>query len=380
MEAQSKMLSSLLEAAVSEQAWPGAVLAVGRRDCDLCLHAVGFHTYERAHVMRNDDVFDLASLTKVIATTTAVQRLVDEGSLGLDELVGDRVSAFVERGLPDLSRRRSVTISHLLTHTSGLPAWLPIYTWGGDSRSRLLRLCETPLLEEPGARVVYSDLGFILLGMVVEAVSGERLDAFFGANVALPLELSSATCYRPDPVLLPRMVPTEQVGDTGERFVHGRVHDENAAALGGVAGHAGLFSCAADLATVARMLLHHGATAQGRFLSRDVVDRFTRAQRFPDGGCKCLGWDSPSGISSGGIHLSDVSYGHTGFTGTSLWIDPVADLFVILLTNAVHPKRECKTPLYFDWRQRVHSAAYDLIGGRPPNPRLRLRERWVGSS
>lgn len=376
MTAHSEALACLLQEAVSEHAWPGAVLAAGRQGGDLTVQASGFHTYEGKRRMRVDDVFDLASLTKVIATTTLVQRLIDAGELALDEHVGDRVPPFVAGGLPNVARRRRVTVAHLLTHTSGLPAWLPLFSWDGDIAARVARLCATPLSSDPGERVVYSDIGFMILGMVVEAATGERLDACFRSLVAAPLGLSSVTCFRADAALLPRIVPTEEAMDAEEGFVHGRVHDENAAALEGVAGHAGLFSCADDLATIARMLLCQGATPSGRFLSSAVVAEFTRCRQFSDGACRCLGWDSPSGLSSGGVYLNDASYGHTGFTGTSLWIDPAADLFVILLTNAVHPRRECKTPAYFDWRQRIHGAAYELIGGRPPNPRLRWRQRW----
>ena len=186
-----------------------------------------------------------------------------------------------------------------------------------------------------------------------------------------------STFYNPSKKKLKRIVPTEIVSGYREGLIHGEVHDENAHKLGGVVGHAGLFSSARDLAVFSQMMLNGGIYGGKRIFKKSTVNQFASRAMVDTNSYRCLGWDSPSGEASGGIYLSDHSYGHTGYTGTSLWIDPDNDLFVILLTNSVHPKRDNKTPNYFDWRQRVHSGVYESLNITKKNPRLFLKERWA---
>jgi len=209
----------------------------------------------------------------------------------------------------------------------------------------------------------------------VESLAGMPLDTFVAKHLFKPLGMST-TYYNPPQGKKRRIVPTEIVSEYRNGLIHGEVHDENAHKLGGVAGHAGLFSTARDLAKFAQCMLQGGIYGNKRIFKEKTVQQFTSRTLVDSSSSRCLGWDSPSGEASGGIYLSDHSFGHTGYTGTSLWIDPTYDLFVILLTNAVHPHRDRKTPKYFDWRQRIHSAVYESLGITEKNPKLILKERW----
>jgi len=173
---------------------------------------------------------------------------------------------------------------------------------------------------------------------------------------------------------LHRIVPTEI--NPNDRLIYGIVHDENAYSIGGVAGHAGLFSTARDLARFSQMMLNGGIYGWKRIFREKTVKEFTERANVIEGSSRCLGWDSPEGEASGGVYLSDSSFGHTGFTGTSLWIDPDNDIIVILLTNAVHPNRKSKSPKYYEWRQRIHSAVYESLGFTEKNPNLKRKSRW----
>jgi CubicO group peptidase (beta-lactamase class C family) len=232
---------------------------------------------------------------------------------------------------------------------------------------------KTKLDTIPGEKVIYSDIGFILLGKIVERVSGKSLDQFVADEIFIPLGMID-TYYNPSEMKLKRIIPTEYSEMEGG-FVRGKVHDENAHSLGGIAGHAGIFSTAADLAIFSQMMLNHGVYNEEKIFSAETIDLFTQTYD-PDDNSRCLGWDASNGASSGGVYLSDNSYGHTGFTGTSLWIDPENDIFVILLTNAIHPHREWKNPKYYDWRQRIHSAVYESLGFTEQNPKLKWRKDW----
>jgi len=333
-------------AAIVQRAFPGAVLAVGREGVLAHLRAFGRLTYdEGAPSVRTDTVYDLASLTKVIATTTAAMILVDEDRLDLAKRVSDFLPAF--RG----GARDQVTVERLLTHSSGLPAHLPLYQEIQGKEAYLARICATELAYAPGTQSVYSDLGVILLGEILERVSGEPLEVFARRRVFDPLGMRD-TLFRPGPALLARIAPTE-IDPWRGRLLRGEVHDENAYALGGIAAHAGLFGTAPDLARFAQMLLYGGVFEQHRVVSRALVERFTRRATVP-GSSRAIGWDTAAvtdkaerssvpgtpAYSSAGSLLSARSFGHTGFTGTSMWMDPERRLFVILLTNRVHPTRE----------------------------------------
>jgi CubicO group peptidase (beta-lactamase class C family) len=321
----------VLERAVADSAFPGGVAVVGSRDGILASYGAG--VLDRTVPVRPDEdtIWDLASLTKVVATTSAMIRLVDEGRIDLD--------APVQRYLPEWTGegKERVTVRHLLTHSSGLPAWRPLYKEAGSPQEAAALVLATPLDTVPGARMVYSDLGIILAGRIIERISGEPLDVFVRRRIFEPLGMTSTT-YRPDSSLVARIAPTE-FDPWRQRQPRGEVHDENAFALGGVAGHAGLFGTARDLARLAQAYLGGGALHGVRFARPETIARFTTRQDSALSN-RAIGWEKPTGTNSAGHLLSSAAFGHTGFTGTSIWIDPERDLFVVLLTNRVNPSRQ----------------------------------------
>lgn len=326
-------LNQLVEEHVKQGCYPGAVLLVARHGRVAYLEAFGYSSlYPHAEKMRVDALFDLASLTKVVATTTVALKLVEEGLMSLDDPVSIYLPAF--SGGP----KNKVRLWHLLTHTSGLPAYAPLFSIL-TSREEVAGYISTLELEyEPGTRVVYSDLGFILLGEILEHVAGESLDRLARELVFKPLGMRD-TMFNPPPELRERAVATEYCRYR-KRVLRGEVHDENAWFMGGVAGHAGLFSTAQDLAIFAQMMLNRGEYGGVRVLSPASVECATRNHTEGLGERRGLGWVLNTRPCSCGDLMSPKAYGHTGFTGVSLWIDPVYDLFVILLTNRVHPTRE----------------------------------------
>jgi CubicO group peptidase (beta-lactamase class C family) len=336
---------AIVEAGVRERAFPGAVLAVGLGGRLAHLRAFGRFSYgPDAPAVATDTIYDLASLTKVVATTTVAMILVDQGRLDLDAHVRDFFPAF--RG----PRKDRVTLRQLLTHSGGVLWWAPLYEDTKGKAAFLERIVGLDLTYEPGTKSVYSDLGIILLGDVLERIGGAPLDELAGRLVFEPLGMKD-TLFRPPPALIPRIAPTERDPWRG-RVLRGEVHDENAFALGGVAPHAGLFSTAPDLARFAQMLLDGGLFEGRRIVSRATIELFTERAGVPHSS-RALGWDTPTdetgrrssvpgapGYSSAGSLVSPRSFGHTGFTGTSVWMDPERGLYVILLTNRVHPTRE----------------------------------------
>ena len=374
--AETSNLVALLNAAVADSAWPGGVL-LAARDGKIFIHeAFGYHTYARQRPTARDDIFDLASITKVVATTSAVMRLVDSGHIRLDDKVVSYLPKFRGPEREQTRLKSSVTIRHLLTHTSGLPPFRLYYRIPGTVENRLDSIYATPLDTPPETRYNYSDIDLILLGRLVERLTGQALDAYVDSAVFGPLGMNS-TCFKPPASLMKRIVPTEVDAEGREGVIHGTVHDGNAFSLGGVAGHAGLFSTAADLAVFSQMMLNKGIYRDSLIFQPETVELFTRRAGLVPGSSRCLGWDSPADEATAGIYASANSFGHNGYTGTSLWIDPDNQIFVILLTNAVHPYREWKYPKYFDWRQRIHSAVYECFSNPVANPDLKLRERWV---
>ena len=321
---------------VAQRAFPGAVVAVGHRGALAHLQAFGSQSYaEDAPAVTTDTLYDLASLTKVIATTTMAMILVDDGRLDLDAPIQDFLPLFAGDG------KAAVTVRQLLTHSSGIDWWAPLYEQLEGQAAYVEQIQAMPLAYAPGTKTLYSDLGLILLGEILERVAGQPLEQFAAERIFEPLGMES-TLYRPGPELLPRIAPTEVDSDWRGRLLHGEVHDENAHALGGVAPHAGLFGTAGDLARLAQMLLNGGVFEHHRIVSAATIAQFTRRAGLLDS-TRALGWDTKSAEgSSAGTLFSPSSFGHTGFTGTSLWIDPERELFVILLTNRVHPTRENK--------------------------------------
>ena len=309
--------------------YPGAAVVVGRKGASVWQKGFGHLDWSRnsADVVPETSIYDLASLTKVVATTTAMMILFDEGRLALDEPVAKHVPEF-SGGWKD-----SVTLRHLLTHRSGLPAGRDLWRVARTPDEARQMVIGTPLECRPGVCYEYSDLGADMLGFVVEAITAKRLDDFLNERVFTPLGMSD-TFFRPADSLRARIAPTEVTPPRGYP-VRGEVHDENAWALGGVAGHAGLFSTAADLSIFAQMMLNGGVYNSVRIVSDSTVQLFTTRAA----GTRALGWDTCDNDGGCGEYMSDHAFGHTGFTGTSLWIDPDREMFVILLTNRVHAAR-----------------------------------------
>lgn len=347
----------LVAQAAADGRIPGAVMMVGRAWGEpVGPVAVGLRSLlPERRPMEPDTLFDMASLTKVMATAAVAMRLIEEGRLRLAAAVVDYLPEFAR---PGDEARRQVRVWHLLTHTSGLPAWRALYEGCADPQGcRPLmerRLMETPLEAPPGARVTYSCLGFILLGLIIERVTGEGLDGVARRLIYEPLGMAS-TLYRPGEALRERCAPTEYCA-LRRRIVQGEVHDENAYFFGGVSGNAGLFSTAADTARFARMMLGRGLFEGRRVLSDAAVQAMTHNHTPHLNEPRGLGWAirGAQHDSSAGDLLSASAYGHTGFTGTSLWIDPVRQLYCILLTNRVHPSRQNEAHLSL--RPAFHNA------------------------
>ena len=341
------LVNRLVQRLVEVGCFPGAVLLVARRGRVAHFKACGYaQLYPERRPMTPDAVFDLASLTKVVATTPIVLRLAEMGELSLDDPVSLYFPAF-----SDGSKKR-VTIWHLLTHTSGLPAYAPLYSLLGRKEEAYGYIAGLNLEYEPGTKVVYSDLGFILLGRIAELVADKPLDELARKLVFEPLGMRE-TAFNPPPELRERAAATEYCR-LRRRIPKGEVHDENTWFMGGVAGHAGLFSTARDLALYAQMWLGMGALGGARVLSPATVELATRNHTQGLNECRGLGWALNCRPCSCGDLMSPRAYGHTGFTGISLWIDPTYELFVILLTNRVHPTRENQCLLRA--RRLIHNA------------------------
>jgi CubicO group peptidase (beta-lactamase class C family) len=327
------MSSSRLEAidrvvqrGISAGGYPGASVVVGRKGATVW--EKGFGKLSWSPVSRAVDaertIYDIASLSKVVGTTTAIMILYDEKKVDLDAPVFRYLPAF-SGGLKD-----QITVRELLTHRSGLPAGRDLWRRAHSPQEARDMVLTTPLEYVPNSSYIYSDLGADLLGMIVEAVSGERLDHFLEHRVFGPLGMRD-TFYRPADSVRYRIAPTEVTPPRGYPL-QGEVHDENAYAMGGIAGHAGLFSTAADLSIFAQMMLSGGTYDGVHIISEPTVALFTRRAA----GHRALGWDTADGDYGSGRYLTERAYGHTGFTGTSIWIDPDREMFVILLTNRVH--------------------------------------------
>ncbi|MEE2765179.1 MAG: glycoside hydrolase family 3 N-terminal domain-containing protein [Candidatus Neomarinimicrobiota bacterium] len=374
--ADVKMLSELMESAIDDDAWPGGVL-LAAKDGQIFYHqGHGYHTYNNKYPVRSSDIFDLASITKVIATTSAVMKLLEQGKLNLDKTVVSYLPEFKGKQSKYVKHKTAITIRHLLTHTSGLPPFKRYYLMDADLGTRLDSVFNTEPINRLRDSTIYSDVGLITLGKLVERISGFSLDELVDSLVFKPLGMNT-TFFNPSKEKLHRIIPTEIVEGYRLGLIHGEVHDENAHSLGGVAGHAGLFSTAKDLSIFSQMMLNKGLYGWTRIFQTQTVELFTTKANVVEESSRCLGWDSPLGEASGGVFLSDSSFGHTGFTGTSLWIDPEHKIIVILLTNAVHPNRQMKSPKYFEWRQRIHSGVYEAVGILGQNPNLKWIKRWV---
>lgn len=340
-------VDAIVERAVAEGNIPGAVLIVGHNGKIVHRKAFGFRSLEPAREpMTLDTVFDLASLTKCIATAPSVMKLVEDGRLRLNDSVATYLPEFAQDG------KRDITVRDLLTHYSGLRPDLDLKSpWSGRDAAFQMAMHERPE-NPPGSQFVYSDINFETLGFLVEKISGEPLNEFAGANIFVPLGMKD-TRFLPPSGWASRIAPTQY--DEQGHMLRGVVHDPTARRMGGVAGHAGLFSTADDLARFAEDMLS-GFTV----LSRTAVEKMSTPQQPPNAPVlRGLGWDIDSPFSSNRGELLPVgSFGHTGFTGTSLWIDPVTDTYIILLTNAVHPHGGKST---VSLREKVATAVVDTL-------------------
>ena len=343
-------------------AFPGAVLAVGRKNSSIIL-PVGRLSYAKdATQVQSNTIYDLASITKVVATTTAAMLLVDRGLLELDRPVGHYLEEFTrpfDIAIDPLwLSRNDVTVRHLLAHTSGLPAYERFFLNARNKSHMLEESFALPLEDLPGRKTVYSDIGFILLGEILELVAKQPLDVFFQTEIASSLAMAD-TQFNPPTAILGRIAPTEQDETFRKRLIRGEVHDENAWVMEGVAGHSGLFGTAEDLSLFCRMMLCEGKISDKQFLQLSTIREFTKYYPAEQGAPRGLGWDKPSEPSASGRYFSASSYGHLGYTGTSLWIDPEKDLFIILLTNRVHPSRE--NEMIKTIRPSVHDAVVEAM-------------------
>jgi beta-N-acetylhexosaminidase len=361
-DAQLKPAFDVIEKAIGDKAFPGATMAVGYRG-KLSLHAFGNLSYAaKSPPVSPDTMYDIASLTKVVVTTTLVEKLVEgdfPSPLNLD--------APIERYLPEWATgpqpdwRRKVTVRNLMTHTSGLPPFKEYWRTSTSKQETLRRIFAEPLEYEPGTKVVYSDLGIILMAEIIQRQTGQPLDQLANEYIFGPLGMRHSM-YKPPKALWPEIAPTEIDNQLRHRLVQGEVHDENAYAIGGVSGHAGVFSTSPDLAAFCQMLLNGGVYAHKRILKRATIAEFTAPQPLAKN-LRTLGWVVPTEGSSSGHYFSAHSYGHTGFTGTTIWIDPDRQLFVVLLTNRVNPTRE--NHKISEVRPAVHDAIMKALGLAP---------------
>lgn len=339
MSGRLKPAYDLLDRAASGGAFPGGVLAVGWNN-QLAVHPFGKLTRgAKSHAVNAETIYDVASLTKPIVTTTLVMKLVERKQLDLDAPVARYLPQFAAaaKSDPDPSWRARISVRMLLLHDSGLPAHEDFFKLAKGHDAILAHVMSRPLVREPGTKIEYSDLGFILLGEIISRLAGTSLEALAQREIFSPLGMRNSR-FNPPRSLRARIAPTEHDAAFRKRQILGEVHDENAWAMGGVSGHAGLFSTAGDISIFAQMLLNGGIYAHRRLLVRATVQAFTARQNIGDS-ARALGWDVPVAPSTSGQYFSASSFGHLGFTGTSLWIDQERGLFVNLLTNRVNPTR-----------------------------------------
>jgi CubicO group peptidase (beta-lactamase class C family) len=374
---------SILREAIARRAFPAASLAVTQAESLVALKSFGKFVHEEdlkdappllRSLRQGGDVdvdvttlFDLASVTKAVATTTVAMILYERGLLELEAPVSGTVPEF----LTDDARRRDVTFRMLLAHSSGLPAYEKLFLKARARDGLLQQAFAMPLSADPGTHAEYSDIGFIILGVALERIAGESLDTFCQREIFGRLGMSNTT-FNPPPEIRPNLPPTADEREAGvatqstpdpvrvrstlrNRIIQGEVQDENAFVLGGVAGHAGLFSTAGDVARFAHVMLSGGRP----IVRPDTVTLFTRRESTPAGTSRALGWDTPSTPSQSGRYFGPHSYGHLGYTGTSLWIDPDRQLSITLLTNRTWPN--CSSQAIKQLRPRVHDAVNEAL-------------------
>jgi CubicO group peptidase (beta-lactamase class C family) len=338
---------NVLSGAVAHRAFPGAAFAVLRDGETVLQGAVGRFTYEEAsEAITLSTVFDLASVTKVIATTSMAMLLIEHGHLNLQARLVDLVPEFDSED----ERRQQITIEMLLAHSSGLPAYVKLFEQVADRKSLVRSAVKIPLTSDPGTRVEYSDIGFILLGETLQRIADEPLDVFCAREIFGRLGMEH-TCFKPADAKRLEIPPTVNDKIFRHRVIQGEVHDENASVMGGVAGQAGVFSNTSDVMKFSASVLGAGF----KLFQPETVTLFTRRQASPAGTSRALGWDTPSPPSQSGRHFSPHSFGHLGYTGTSLWIDGERKVAVALLTNRTWPDNQSQAI------RKVRPAFHDAV-------------------
>jgi CubicO group peptidase (beta-lactamase class C family) len=325
----------VLRTGINQHSFPGAAVAITHHGKLIAYTGLGHFTYEAGSLaVSAETIYDIASVTKAVATTTACMILYERGQLRLDQPLAELLPEFAINSQADDPRRRQVTLRMLLAHSSGLPAYIKLFQTAHTKRELLAQALQVPLAADPGSRAEYSDIGFILLGEAIQKLSGQPLDQFCQAEIFAKLGLAH-TSFNPSADWKHLIPPTEDDRTFRHRLIQGEVNDENASILGGVAGHAGCFSTAMDVSIFAHCMLLGGTP----LVARQSHELFTRREDFPPGTSRTLGWDTPSQPSQSGKYFSSRAYGHLGYTGTSLWIDPDRQLSVTLLTNRTWPDR-----------------------------------------
>ena len=362
-------LDSIINSGIQNKFYPGAQVLIGTNEGAIYLKSYGYFTYDDGAKLVNDNsLFDLASVTKVIATTSAVMKLYDDSKIDLNELVSNYLPDFKGGG------KEGVRVYNLLLHNSGFKDWMPFYTNCKDKNEFYKTIYNHNLVYKTGSKFLYSDLNFITLCAIVEKISGKSLDEFCKDNIFTPLQMTSTT-FNPDISLKDNILPTEFDKNLRNRMIQGEVHDENAFIMGGVSGHAGLFSNAHDLYLFMRMMLLNGNFEDDRrmppqktttelfkestvklFTTKVTIDNYKNSRAY--------GWDTKqpalgSYRAQCGELISDNCFGHTGFTGTSVWCDRERKLIIIFLTNRVNPTRENQGFKYI--RPEVQNEAIRII-------------------
>jgi len=341
----------ILQGAIVQRTFPAASIAVTFRGKLVALKAFGRFTYEASSPpVTVATVFDLSSISKAVATTSMAMILYERGLIDLEAPV---VSIVPEFGGSD-ARRGDVTVHMLLAHSSGLPAYEKLFLKAKTRNELWAAAFATPLTADPGTRAEYSDIGFIILAIALERAADESLDRFCQREIFGPLGMLH-TAYNPPALWRAAIPPTADDHSFRKRIIQGEVQDENASVLGGVAGHAGLFGTAEDLATFAHVLLQGGRP----LVRPETLTLFTRREPVPPGTSRALGWDTPSAPSQSGKYFSRRSFGHLGYTGTSLWIDPERQLSIALLTNRTWP--DCSNKAIKDVRPAFQDAVVEAL-------------------
>ncbi len=342
----------ILQSGIEQRAFPGASVAIAHRGRLVALHGLGHFTYDdKSSAVKALTIYDLASLTKVVATTTACMVLHERGVFHLEQRIVEVLPEFAMA----VDRRRDVTFQMLLAPSSGLPAYARLFEAAREKDELVREAAGVPLVADPGSRAEYSDIGFILMGVALERLTQEPLDAFCKREIFDRLEMWQTFFNPPRKPWRIYIPPTSHGQDFRNRIIKGEVQDENAWVMGGVAGHAGVFAPAQDVSLFTHCLLSGGAP----LVRPETVELFTRRQPEPAGTSRALGWDTPSQPSQSGRYFSGTSYGHLGYTGTSLWIDPERQLSVTLLTNRTWP--DCQSQRIKEIRPAFHDAVIEAL-------------------